>query len=1000
MTFQLPYDPKLYKRELSPYYIGPTEKEIKLMSQALSLKDIEEIFSHIPKEFFHRSPMKNFPKRSYLKVAEHLKMISEKNDLYTSFIGDGFKHYSPSKIVPFISSLRGLLTAYTPYQPERSQGTLNALWMYSSLLSQLTGFEAINSSMYERSTCLFEAIKTTLQLKRSASTIIIPQGVHPKDLVVLKTLIRGTDIKIKEIPLDPHTGLLDHIFLLKTIKNNLQDLAGLVCTQMNHLGHLEDVHAITDLAKKYQLISIAIIDPILLSKGGLCPPSEYGTAKEGVDIIVAEGQHLATDAHFGGPGLGIFGVRYNKMNKRSIRATPGRFVGKGKDLFGKVAKAIILSTREQHIRREKANSNICSNQSFVAILAGAALLEKGEEGMRRTIAHGRTLCLEFVRRVKSIKNVLIPFKKTPFFNEIIVELKATTVKELLSKGQKYHLHIGVDASKRLPGNRQLLLISFFDRHSKEDLEKLIEFFHKECGALPEQTEDDPVIPKELQRLNPPSLPTFEYKDIVNFYKDLNKQNIGVDEGIYPLGSCTMKYNPYLNEYAASLRGFREIHPQVPLENAQGCLEILYNIQEMFKDITGLDTVTTEPVAGAQGELVGLKMFQAYHKFQGENYTRKFILIPRTAHGTNPASASVAGILNKRLQGGILSIKAQDSGELDLEDLKKIIKNYNTQIIGIMITNPNTSGIFETNFKLISDLIHNIGGLVYMDGANMNAIAGQIDLKKMGVDAVHNNLHKTWSIPHGGGGPGDAILAVSEKLSPYLPGIQVIKDKKDTFSIIHPSRSIGSMHRHWGNFAHKVRCYTYLSLLGERGIRSMSQAAVLSSRYIEKKITPFYSILPTTFPKTPRMHEFIITLKKADFTKLEKIGFLKSEIIPKIGKLFLDFGIHSPTVAFPESFGLMIEPTESFTLKELDRFIEVLIGINTLITQFPEVLWTTPHFTPVRKIDEVDANKNIFLNEKIQKLPKLSKDLIDPGTLQTMKISEIIHHIKKAHQNYK
>ena len=358
---------------------------------------------------------------------------------------------------------------------------------------------------------------------------------------------------------------------------------------------------------------------------------------------------------------------------------------------------------------------------------------------------------------------------------------------------------------------------------------------------------------------------------MDYYKKLCSQNISPDTTIYPLGSCTMKYNPYLNDYIAGFSQFTSIHPQENIENCQGSLEILYDIQEYFKAITGLPAITTQPVAGAQGELVGIKLFQAYHQDQGEK--RDIILIPYSAHGTNPATATTAGFYNQRFneeKGGIIFIESNpENGEILLPQIEQLITQYPTRISSIMITNPNTSGVFERNFKKIADLIHSIDAFVYMDGANMNAIAGWINLENIGVDAVHNNLHKTWSIPHGGGGPGDGIVAVSKKLIPYLPGYQITK-RDNKFYPEKTPKSIGSFHRHWGNFGHKIRCHTYINALGQKGVKKMSAVAVLAARYIHnnsKEILIFYQ---EQIPPNTIMHEFIITFPQEIIEKLRKL----------------------------------------------------------------------------------------------------------------------------------
>ncbi|MEX0325123.1 MAG: aminomethyl-transferring glycine dehydrogenase subunit GcvPB, partial [Puniceicoccaceae bacterium] len=469
-----------------------------------------------------------------------------------------------------------------------------------------------------------------------------------------------------------------------------------------------------------------------------------------------------------------------------------------------------------------------------------------------------------------------------------------------------------------------------------------------------------------------------------------------DDACYPLGSCTMKYNPFINDWAASLPGFTDLHPQAPLADAQGALHLLHEIQEWFKAITGLAGITTQPVAGAQGELVGIKLFQAYHEDRGEGH-RDVILIPASAHGTNFATAVMAGYRTKKVDGrqaGIVLLESAPDGTIDMEDLLAKVEENRDHLAGIMITNPNTCGVFETCFREIADLVHEAGGLVYMDGANMNAIAGWCDLGAMGVDAVHNNLHKTWTIPHGGGGPGDAIVGVSERLVPYLPGYQIEMDG-DTYVPVCPPKSIGSFHRHWGNFAHKVRAFSYLLRLGKAGVPRMTAMAVLSSRYCFEKLRQAYPTLPAGATDTPRMHEFILSLSEEDFQRIEASGTPRALAITRVGKLFLDFGFHAPTVAWPETFGLMIEPTESYSMAELDRFCEAVIAISEIVREQPEVLQKVPLFTPVDRVDEVEANRNLSLSEGIEALPEVLQNRLSPTEIARLPISEVKARILAA-----
>lgn len=949
---ELNYNPKELPRELNRHYIAATDKDIQEMLAAVNASSFEDLFSHLPKEIRMGDEMKLPAELGYDALLEHMKALSEKNHVRLSFLGDGLPHYKTPTVVPHILSIRNLTTAYTPYQPERSQGTLTSIWIYQCAIAAITGFEAINASFYERSTALFEAIKCAQRLKDGSKVAIIAETLYPGDVETLKTLAEETDLRLVFVKADPKTGRVSRSAMEAQAKAAGNELACLVFPQLNFLGLLEDVDSLTDLSQEMQTRSIAVIDPMTIASGALKPPSRFG--KAGASMFVAEGQHLSIPPNFSGPGLGIFGIRFNAENRNDIRQTAGRFIGKGKDIQGRDCFAIVLSTREQHIRRDKATSNICSNQSYLATLTGAALLERGDEGLAETAKLSRQNALHAVEKLTSHPGVELAFA-APFWNEICLRV-TKPVAELIQSAREDGLHLGVDVSARAPGQGNLLLISFTDRHGPMDLAKLDAFFAKEFPGSKSASTIIPISDSQL-REGRISLPKIDPARIKEYYEKLGEQNVSPDDNIYALGSCTMKYNPYINDWAAGLPGFAELHPQVPVEDAQGSLQIMFETQEYFKAITGLPGVTTQPMAGAQGELVGLKLFQAYHRAKGEK--RDILLIPRSAHGTNPATATMAGYD----AANIKLIEADSSGQMNLEQVKALITEFGKRIAGVMITNPNTSGIFESNFKVVADLIHSVDGLVYMDGANMNAIAGWVNLGKMGVDAVHNNTHKTWSIPHGGGGPGDAFVAVSEKLIDYLPGHQAVLEN-GSYKLMKPKKSIGSFQRHFGNFGHKIRCYTYLRALGQAGVPRMSAVAVLSARYLYSKFQKMYPTLPAGAENTPRMHEFILTLSKESFAKIEQSGLPKAMIIPRIGKLFLDFGLHAPTVAFPEVLGLMVEPTESYNKSELDDFVRTVETIYKMAHETPEVLQTVPHFTPIDRVDEVNANKNLTLSESL------------------------------------
>lgn len=988
----VPFAPTQSPREGGQHYIHASREDISAMLDQVGSASLDALFDGINASCRFAAPPPLPQELSYETAQRRLLELAKKNMPRPHFLGDGLPHYSVMPIVEKVAAIRKLTTAYTPYQPERSQGTLLCHWIYQCLLSQLTGFEAVNSSLYERSTAIFEAMGTAVRLGRNADTLLLSEGLFPADREVIETLLPGTGIEVCWIRLDPRSGRTDLAAVEEAIAARGTGIAGLVFHQVNALGLMEDVDGLTRLARQHGFKSIAVVDPILFAPGGLKPPVEFGDT--GADMIVGEAQHLAIGPNFGGPGLGLFGVRHNERERSAIRHTPGRYIGKAKDLAGTDCRVMVLSTREQHIRKDKATSNICSNQAFLATLAGASLLSRGDDGLREAFTAATSQARTAVESLTALEGIELAFPDTAFVNEPVFAIDRP-VPALIEMARRAGLHLGVDVSDRIGGHRNLLKLSFSDRPAP--LGALLQFLASAgFSARPTGPGPCPEIPTTQRRMADPGIPTFDEATLLDYYTGLGDLNLTPDTAIYPLGSCTMKYNPYLNDWAAGLEGFTDLHPQAPLEDCQGSLEILYEIQEWFKGITGLAGVTTQPVAGAQGELVGIKLFQAYLKDQGQEH-RDVIFIPSSAHGTNFATAVMAGyrtVKGEGLPGGIVLLQSGPDGSIDLVDFQQKLDLYRDRLAGVMITNPNTCGIFETAFREIASRVREAGGLVYMDGANMNAIAGWCDLGAMGVDAVHNNLHKTWTIPHGGGGPGDAFVAVSERLLPYLPGFQIEK-RDERFAPVKPVASIGSFHRHWGNFAHKVRAYTYLVRLGQAGVRRMTALAVLSSRYCFERLKAAYPSLPSGAGQTPRMHEFILTLPEEVFARLESIGVPRPLAITRMGKLFLDFGYHAPTVAWPEPLGLMIEPTESYSKPELDRFCDAVLAMLNLVRQRPDVLHKVPLFSPIQRVDEVEANRSLVLHEQLTALPALPPNRFPAEHLQDLPVETIVQRILAA-----
>ncbi|MCY4643718.1 MAG: glycine dehydrogenase, partial [Bacteriovoracales bacterium] len=547
----MPSTPPPPLKELAPHYIRIEEGDRKAMLTDLGLDRLDDVFSHIDDSLqFSKAPDIG-PELSYREVMNTMEEIASQNCPRPSFIGDGLKSYSIPGICAKVAEIRGLSTAYTPYQPERSQGTLMSLWIYASALSKLTGLEAVNASLYDRATCLFEAIATAKRMGQGEGPALICGPLYPGDREVLTTLAQETSLSFVFLPHDGRTGRCGPKAFEKLL---IQEKPfAVVFSQVNALGILEDVDVLTDLTHKAKALALALIDPVHLCSRGLKPPSEFG--QEGADIIVAEGQHLCLAPNFGGPGLGVFGMRFPGRQKGAIRSAPGRLVGEGKDRRGRPCKSIVLSTREQHIRREKATSNICSNQSFVATMAGAALLAKGDEGLNDSLTLSRTRALEAFERLGRLEGLSPTYPESPFWNEWVLDL-GRDCDEVIEKARLQGLHLGVNVSKRVgDGRNHHLMVFFNDIQTQEDMTAFFQFFETHFDSSPSERSGHSgpkawPIPKNLLRKGSVELPRYGEEKLLDYYQKLGEQNVSPDQAVYPLGSCTMKYNPLLNDYAA------------------------------------------------------------------------------------------------------------------------------------------------------------------------------------------------------------------------------------------------------------------------------------------------------------------------------------------------------------------------------------------------------------------------------------------------------------------
>ncbi len=964
-------------RNSAPNYIPLSVADRVSMLREAGAESPDGLFAHVPRGVMFDSAPDIGEGKSDAALRGDFAAISQKNRIpQLSFLGGECGDWKVDEIAGEVSKIRGLSTAYTPYQPERSQGTLITHWIYQCAMSALTGFEAVNCSLYDGASAVFEAAACACRLTKK-SAVLACESLFPGYLETLETLARGTPMRIVKVPSDPASGTTPAPSVAAMLSEN-PDAACVIFPQVGAWGGLEDADAICDACRSAGAKSVAVIDPALLAYGALKPPSELG--KFGADIAVGEGRHLASPPNFGGPGLGIFAVRFNASAKNDVRQAPGRFVGKALDEDGRECFTMVLSAREQHIRREKATSNICSNEAFVATLAGACMLAKSDAGMASSAARARAAAVSAFERICSIPGFSHAFGASAFFNEFSLSVPADP-SLIISEAAAEGMHIGVEV--RAPGGgERLLRMSFSDRISEGQILRAAKFLERYAVAgKPRRAAIAPAIPDSALRKSRPGLPEISRGEILRYYRSLGELNISPDDACYPLGSCTMKYNPPICDELAALPGFESSHPLAPECCVQGSLEILWRFSEAVKKITGLDAVACQPAAGAQGELCAIKMFQAWHRDNSAG-PRDAILIPSTAHGTNFATAKAAGFSDEN----IIHVGAGPDGLLSLADLREKLEKYGPRVAAIMVTNPNTSGIFERDFGEIARMVHAAGGLVFMDGANFNAIAGRVNLRKMGVDAVHNNLHKTWAVSHGGGGPGDAFVAVRDFLADYIPSY-IVEKRPGGFRLARPEKSIGSLHALFGNFANKIRALAYIEKLGTDGVRDMSATAVLASRYLFSALSKSWDALPAGSGE-PRMHEFILTLSEEDFKSLESAGVPRQLAVSRVGKMFLDYGFHAPTVSFPETYGLMIEPTESYSKAELDRFRDAVISIKRLIRNSPLSAAKSPRFTPVGKIDEAAASRKPVLSEPLKSLPKIHPNRKSPGELAGLSISRI------------
>ena len=832
-----------------------------------------------------------------------------KNKVYAQMIGAGYYDaVTPAVLRRNILENPGFYTSYTPYQAEISQGRLEALLNFQNTVMELTGLEIANASLLDEATAVAEAVVMMHRANRKVKNGFF--AIDSRCLPQVISVVRG------------RAQMLDIPFVITDFSDGLPegDLYGVVFAYPAQDGQLRDIEPLIKAAKERKALVTVVADLLALTL--LKSPGELGA-----DVAVGNTQRFGLPFFFGGPH-----AAYMAVHKGMERTLPGRLVGVSQDSSGKPAYRLALQTREQHIRREKATSNICTAQALLAIVAGAYAMYHGPEGLR---AIAERLHTNAARVATALQKAGYGIVHKNFFDTVVVEAPGAA-DELVAKA----LNAGVNI-RRFDANR--VGISVGESHDDAVLGRLVKALG---GELPAEADPAFGIPDTLLRTDDyMQHPIFhKYRsetEMMRYLRRLSDKDLALDRTMIPLGSCTMKLNAAAEMEPISWPEFAGVHPLAPADQAQGWHELIRELSDWLVAITGYDAVSLQPNSGASGEYAGLRAIRSYHEANGD-HQRNTVLIPLSAHGTNAASAALAGLK-------VAGVATASDGSIDVEDLKAKIEKYGDAIAGIMITYPSTHGVFEEQVAQVCELVHAAGGQVYVDGANLNAQMGFAQPGKFGGDVSHLNLHKTFSIPHGGGGPGVGPLAVREHLVKYLPGDAYTADAEGN---LPEGAALPIAQAFFGSAGVLPISWMYIAMSGAEGLKSSSAYAVLNANYVAKKLNDKFPVLYTG-PGGLVGHECIL-----DVRELTDRSHVTAE---DVCKRLMDFGFHAPTLAFPVPGTLMMEPTESESKEELDRFIEAMETIYDEILEVADgkvaledsVLRNAPHTVEVVSADEWD-----------------------------------------------
>jgi glycine dehydrogenase len=886
-------------------HIGPRESDILEMISKIGIKSLDELIDKIvPEDIRLKKPIDVPAGISEYEYINRLKKIASKNKIFKTYIGTGY--YSaifPAVIQRNILENPNWYTSYTPYQAEISQGRLEALLNFQTVIVELTGMEVANASLLDEATAVAEAMvmlynaRSRQQVNENVSNFFVDEDIFPQTLAVLETRSEPLGIKIIKgsyLEIDFSKGFFGALIQYPSGSGEIRDYSTFV-TKAHEAG--------CNVAVAADLLSLAL----------LTPPGEWNA-----DVVIGSVQRFGLPLGYGGPHAAFFATR-----EAFKRLMPGRIIGISKDVKGRQALRMALQTREQHIRREKATSNICTAQALLAIMAGMYAIYHGPEGLRSIASHCHYMAGFVAKQLKELGYTEI---NKNFFDTLKIQLPPS-VKQ--SEIKRVALQNEINFRYFENGN---IGISIDETTNIEDIVKLINVF---ATLQKKENRNSIAIPEKIYYTNnfvrkTDFLKSFVFSkyrsetEMMRYIKKLEKKDISLADSMISLGSCTMKLNAAIEMLALSWPEFGAIHPFVPVDQAAGYHQLFNELGKMLIEITGFKAVSFQPNSGAAGEYAGLIVIRKYHESRNEKH-RNIILIPASAHGTNPASAVAAGM-------DVVVIKCNEKGNIDINDLKEKAAENADNLAGFMVTYPSTHGVFEHNIKEMTSIIHQYGGMVYMDGANMNAQVGLTNPATIGADVCHLNLHKTFAIPHGGGGPGAGPICVAEHLVKFLPGHPVIADKGAS-----AGNTVAAAP--WGSASILTISHAYCYLLGAEGLTTATKIAILNANYIAASLKEKFGVLYTGETGFVA-HEMILECrqfkKSADISELD------------IAKRLMDYGFHAPTLSFPVHGTLMVEPTESESKEELDRFIESMLSIYTEIQEVIQnnnkdnVLQNAPH----------------------------------------------------------